>query len=40
MPQGNIRPKQHALSGHQWSPMVTVFDFANSFYACKIKPED
>ena len=37
MPQGDIRPKQQALSGHRW---VTVFDFANGFYACEIRPED
>ena len=37
MPQGNIRLKQQNLSGHRW---ITVFDFANGFYACEIKPED
>ena len=37
MPQGDIRQKQQNLSGHRW---VTVFDFANGFYACEIKPED
>lgn len=25
------------MSGHRW---ITVFDFANGFYACEIKPED
>ena len=37
MPQGDIRRKQQNLSGHRW---ITVFDFANEFYACEIKPED
>jgi hypothetical protein len=37
MPQGDIRLKQQNLSGHRW---VTVFDFANGFYACEIEPED
>ena len=37
MPQGDIRRKQQNLSGHRW---ITVFDFANGFYACEIKPED
>jgi hypothetical protein len=37
MPQGDIHLKQQNLSGHQW---ITVFDFANGFYACEIKPED
>ena len=37
MPQGDIWLKQQNLSGHRW---VTVFDFANRFYACEIKPED
>ena len=37
MPQGDIRQKQQNLSGHRW---ITVFDFANGFYACEIKPED
>ena len=37
MPQGDIRQKQQNLSGHQW---ITVFDFANRFYTCEIKPED
>ena len=37
MPQGDIRRKQQNLSGHRW---VSVFDFANGFYACEIKPED
>ena len=37
MPQGDIRRKQQNLSGHRW---ITVFNFANGFYACKIKPED
>ena len=37
MPQGDIRRKQQNLCGHRW---ITVFDFANGFYACEIKPED
>ena len=37
MPQGDIRLKQQNLSGHRW---ITVFDFANGFYACEVKPED
>ena len=37
MPQGDIKLKQQNLSGHRW---ITVFDFANGFYACEIKPED
>ena len=37
MPQGDIRRKQQNLSGHRW---ITVFNFANGFYACEIKPED
>jgi len=37
MPQGDIPAKQQKLSGHRW---VNVFDFANGFYACEIKPED
>ena len=37
MPQGDIRLKQQNLSGHRW---ITVFDFANGFYACEIGPED
>jgi hypothetical protein len=37
MPQGDIKRKQQNLSGHRW---ITVFDFANGFYACEIKPED
>ena len=37
MPQGDIWQKQQNLSGHRW---ITVFDFANGFYACEIKPED
>ena len=37
MPQGDIHLKQQNLSGHRW---VTVFDFANGFYTCEIKPED
>jgi RNase H-like domain found in reverse transcriptase/Reverse transcriptase (RNA-dependent DNA polymerase) len=37
MPQGDIRRKQQNLSGHRW---ITIFDFANGFYACEIKPED
>ena len=37
MPQGDIRLKQQNLSGHRW---LNVFDFANGFYACEIRPED
>ena len=37
MPQGDIQRKMQNLSGHRW---ITVFDFANGFYACEIKPED
>ena len=37
MLQGDIHLKQQNLSGHRW---ITVFDFANGFYACEIKPED
>ena len=37
MPQGDIRRKQQNLSGHRW---ITVFDFANGYYACEIKSED
>jgi hypothetical protein len=37
MPQGDIRLKQQNLSGHRW---ITVFDFANGFYACEVEPED
>lgn len=37
MPQGDIRSKQQKLAGHRW---VSVFDFANGFYACEIRPED
>ena len=36
MPQGDIRLKQQNLSGHRW---ITVFDFANGFYACEIKQD-
>ncbi|RXW14873.1 hypothetical protein EST38_g10981 [Candolleomyces aberdarensis] len=37
MPQGDIRAKQQNLAGHRW---VSIFDFANGFYACEIRPED
>jgi transposase InsO family protein len=37
MPQGDIRLKQQNLSGHRW---LNIFDFANGFYACEIRPED
>ena len=37
MPQGDIRLKQQNLSGHRW---VTIFDFANGFYACEVEEED
>ena len=37
MLQGDIHLKQQNLSSHRW---ITVFDFANGFYACKVEPED
>ena len=37
MLQGDIQRKQQNLSSHRW---ITVFDFANGFYMCKIKQED
>lgn len=37
MPQGDIRAKQHRLSGHRW---ISTFDFAAGFYACPIPAED
>lgn len=37
MPQGDIRMKQHRLSGHRW---ISTFDFASGFYACPIPVED
>lgn len=37
MPQGDIRAKQQKLGGHRW---ISVFDFANGFYACEILVED
>jgi hypothetical protein len=37
MPQGDIRLKQQNLSGHRW---VSIFDFANGFYACEIDEDD
>jgi hypothetical protein len=37
MPQGDIRAKQQNLAGHRW---ISIFDFANGFYTCEIKPED
>ena len=37
MPQGDIQLKQQNLSGHHW---LNIFDFANGFYACEIRPED
>lgn len=36
MPQGDIRAKQHALSGHRW---VSTFDFAAGFYAVAVAEE-
>ena len=36
MPQGNIHPKQQALSGHQW---ISIFDFAAGFYMVEIAEE-
>ena len=36
MPQGDIRMKQQAVSGHRW---VSLFDFAAGFYAVKIAKE-
>jgi len=37
MPQGDIRMKQHRLSGHRW---ISTFDFAAGFYACPIPVEE
>jgi hypothetical protein len=36
MPQGDIRTKQQALSGHRW---ISMFDFAAGFYAIEIAEE-
>lgn len=36
MPQGSIREKQQALSGHDW---ICLFDFASGFYACEVARE-
>jgi hypothetical protein len=36
MPQGDIRPKQQALSGHRW---ILMFDFTAGFYAVEIAEE-
>lgn len=36
MPQGDIRMKQHALSGKRW---ISMFDFAAGFYAVEIAAE-
>ena len=36
MPQGDIRAKQHRLSGHRY---VSVIDFASGFYAVEIDQE-
>lgn len=36
MPQGDIRTKQQAVSGHRW---VSLFDFAAGFYAVEIAEE-
>jgi Reverse transcriptase (RNA-dependent DNA polymerase) len=36
MPQGNIRMKQHRLSGHKY---VSMIDFASGFYAVEIDQE-
>lgn len=36
MPQGDIRAKQQALSGHRW---VSTFDFASGFYAIPVAEE-
>ena len=36
MAQGNICPKQQALSGHRW---ISIFDFAAGFYAVEIAGE-
>ena len=36
MPQGNIRTKQQAVSGHCW---ISLFDFAAGFYAVEIAKE-
>lgn len=36
MPQGDIRAKQQALSGHKW---YSFFDFASGFYAVEVAQE-
>jgi len=36
MPQGDIRTKQQAVSGHRW---ISLFDFAAGFYAVEIAEE-
>jgi hypothetical protein len=36
LPQGDIRTKQQALSGHQW---ISIFDFAAGFYVVEIAEE-
>ena len=36
MPQGDIRTKQQAVSGHRW---ISLFDFAAGFYAVEVAPE-
>jgi hypothetical protein len=36
MPQGDIRTKQQALSGHRW---ISMFDFAAGFYVVEIAEE-
>ena len=36
LPQGDIRTKQQALSGHRW---ISIFDFAAGFYAVEIAEE-
>jgi hypothetical protein len=36
MPQGDIRTKQQALSGHRW---ISMFDFAAGFYTVEIAEE-
>ena len=36
MPQGDIRTKQQAVSGHRW---ISLFDFAAGFYAVEVAQE-
>ncbi len=36
MPQGDMRVKQQAVSGHRW---LSLFDFASGFYAVEVAEE-